>query len=723
MDSNFMDYTMDSNHASRHPNTASRCQYQQSQQHSNFNPGSSSREGQRYDPVHDTNSWFQSGNPASHIRPSYPSAPVPFASWEHQPASYIPIHNWQSFGETQQGAHSQAPDLLNYRSNNTTMGMPNAPWSETRGYEPMPFGYTAYNGAAANNNALGDQTNGRSSGLPPSQPPHAFPPHHSSFVPREPNYSVIQQELVRARAARLSAASNHSSSSSGSSVSPPRNAIEANFESPARRSPPAATLVEHRSPHGTTRTARYNNARMSNWLDPGSHRRRPVIPHAAHLDSDDEEDAEIEAARIREAELFFSPDMDEERAMAAMRGAIASSKKVPSREAIAALEVVKVEDLKEADKTCIICYNEFGVSNPEGLIEKPIRLPKCKHIFGDKCIKKWFEDSDSCPYCRDKLPSEMSVRKGIAIETLSAVRAHRERLIAAAATAQGLRSRHGLFTTRGNSLSEDSTRNTAPTSANRAQDEYEYAMHRAADSWFSPPIRTSHGELAAYRRQQGRGRLGGNRASHHLRPTSVGSARFAPSSTFTSAAQRAQVPGPTSNNSGQPERRSITPAVPRQNNGTSAQITYQAPSQPDHQLTNLSPTETQSPPVAVGSTSAVESNFGSDEIQSPGLARHESVRERRARELRDLQRQAAVFTQHNNDHWSDQFSPPRGDGSPDSENSLSPRSNGGDSTRENRSINSYQPAYSENHEYQYPRIRGGFGASVPTDNNQSRWSQ
>lgn len=98
------------------------------------------------------------------------------------------------------------------------------------------------------------------------------------------------------------------------------------------------------------------------------------------------------------------------------------------------------------------------MSNPEGLIEKPIRLPKCKHIFGDKCIKKWFEDSDSCPYCRDKLPSEMSVRKGIAIETLSAVRAHRERLIAAAATAQGLRSRNGLFTTRGNSLSEDSTR-------------------------------------------------------------------------------------------------------------------------------------------------------------------------------------------------------------------------------------------------------------------------
>lgn len=55
---------------------------------------------------------------------------------------------------------------------------------------------------------------------------------------------------------------------------------------------------------------------------------------------------------------------------------------------------------------CVICYNEFGVPNPEGINEAPLRLPKCKHIFGDHCIKKWFEESDSCPYCRDKVPSE-----------------------------------------------------------------------------------------------------------------------------------------------------------------------------------------------------------------------------------------------------------------------------------------------------------------------------
>lgn len=55
---------------------------------------------------------------------------------------------------------------------------------------------------------------------------------------------------------------------------------------------------------------------------------------------------------------------------------------------------------------CVICYNDYGVESPEGINEAPLRLPKCKHVFGDHCIKKWFEDSDSCPCCRDKLPSE-----------------------------------------------------------------------------------------------------------------------------------------------------------------------------------------------------------------------------------------------------------------------------------------------------------------------------
>lgn len=55
---------------------------------------------------------------------------------------------------------------------------------------------------------------------------------------------------------------------------------------------------------------------------------------------------------------------------------------------------------------CVICYNDYGLESPEGVSEAPLQLPKCKHVFGDHCIKKWFEESDSCPYCRDKVHSE-----------------------------------------------------------------------------------------------------------------------------------------------------------------------------------------------------------------------------------------------------------------------------------------------------------------------------
>lgn len=56
----------------------------------------------------------------------------------------------------------------------------------------------------------------------------------------------------------------------------------------------------------------------------------------------------------------------------------------------------------------MICYNDFGVASPEGVVETPIRLPKCKHVFGDKCILQWLRESFNCPYCRDKLESELA---------------------------------------------------------------------------------------------------------------------------------------------------------------------------------------------------------------------------------------------------------------------------------------------------------------------------
>lgn len=59
------------------------------------------------------------------------------------------------------------------------------------------------------------------------------------------------------------------------------------------------------------------------------------------------------------------------------------------------------------------------MENPDGLTEHPVRLPKCQHIFGDACIKKWFTDADHCPYCRDKLPSQ-TVSRGKGSAALAA---------------------------------------------------------------------------------------------------------------------------------------------------------------------------------------------------------------------------------------------------------------------------------------------------------------
>ncbi|KAI0875228.1 hypothetical protein GGS24DRAFT_500064 [Hypoxylon argillaceum] len=86
-----------------------------------------------------------------------------------------------------------------------------------------------------------------------------------------------------------------------------------------------------------------------------------------------------------------------------------SGKRVASKKALASLQSVNIVDLPESERTCVICYNDFGVANPEGINEAPLRLPKCKHVFGDHCIKKWFQESDSCPYCRDKVHSEFQI--------------------------------------------------------------------------------------------------------------------------------------------------------------------------------------------------------------------------------------------------------------------------------------------------------------------------
>lgn len=51
------------------------------------------------------------------------------------------------------------------------------------------------------------------------------------------------------------------------------------------------------------------------------------------------------------AGLIFNNGMDDERRMAAARGALAAAKRVPSKEFVASLEKLDPKDLKEADRS------------------------------------------------------------------------------------------------------------------------------------------------------------------------------------------------------------------------------------------------------------------------------------------------------------------------------------------------------------------------------------
>ncbi|EXK47784.1 hypothetical protein FOXG_00342 [Fusarium oxysporum f. sp. lycopersici 4287] len=113
--------------------------------------------------------------------------------------------------------------------------------------------------------------------------------------------------------------------------------------------------------------------------------------HVLHSPNGSESSPEVEEALIRQMQF--------------VRGSL-TTKMVASQLTLQSLMSVKLEDLAETDRSCVICYNEYGVDTPEGIKEAPLRLPKCGHVFGNHCIKKWLEDSDSCPYCRDRLHSE-----------------------------------------------------------------------------------------------------------------------------------------------------------------------------------------------------------------------------------------------------------------------------------------------------------------------------
>ncbi|GAB1311396.1 hypothetical protein MFIFM68171_01606 [Madurella fahalii] len=261
--------------------------------------------------------------------------------------------------------------------------------------------------------------------LPPSSRPPLFTAPDNSSRPQDRGSGNGSSSPPSSSS---SSTSSLSSSSSSTAIPPPQlprpplfGAMEPlqridippgpNSAHPAPESDRPLFPINPAMPHGPDRRRYYTTSRRVP---------RPPIPTSVsqHSDYDSDEDLEQLMDDADDQTLhhyieefsagnpqFRALTEDHVRASQILRGQI-SNKRVASRKALSQLQSVDLNTLPESERTCVICYNDFGVPNPEGINEAPLRLPGCKHIFGDHCIKKWFEESDSCPYCRDKVHSE-----------------------------------------------------------------------------------------------------------------------------------------------------------------------------------------------------------------------------------------------------------------------------------------------------------------------------
>lgn len=249
----------------------------------------------------------------------------------------------------------------------------------------------------------------------PAQVPTLPPPRNSNFMPGANGRSTFVPEFARLpvpEPRRNTAASRLSAPLLESDTRTNALAMAAQI-SQMRTQALTAELGQHRATPADSISTNHAQAGSASGSSSDN----------TAEDSDGESDDGQEAIQADEARILqqfhngAAPypvrmhDMTEERLRAhqLLRGAM-SNKRIASKSALASLQSVDIESLAEKDRMCIICYNDFGVATPEGINEAPLRLPKCQHVFGDHCIKKWFEESDSCPYCRDKVESECQIR-------------------------------------------------------------------------------------------------------------------------------------------------------------------------------------------------------------------------------------------------------------------------------------------------------------------------
>ncbi|PBP21552.1 hypothetical protein BUE80_DR007410 [Diplocarpon rosae] len=569
------------------------------------------REARQHDPAHDSSSpwaYQANGDSSTNLHFRYPYAAPPSQPWP-VPTS-VTGNNWLG------SASTRRPTLGEFSTGRPSLGdllRDNGPAAASATPDLPPF--------------PGQDSRPDYPLMPAAPPgdswPAAFQERYSAWPSSFDNYAATltrnAAHLSASRPSLLSAEQGHQQRDAASQP------VHANLRGPPAAPPRAVdptTFFDGVADLPRNTYSRFNRdariaARAAALSRPAG--TDPDLLGRYHWGSDDESpsDAELDASR-RERDAVHR-GLEDERAVGFMRAALSAGKRLPTKIALASLETLKVDDLQGEEKTCIICYNEFGVSNPEGLVEQPIRLPKCKHIFGDKCIKKWFEDSDSCPYCRDRLPSEVKRLSPVSSITMRMVQSERERFRvrweAQFLAQQGLLS--GFNDENSSARMAPATPQSTVTVSPYQQNAQDYQqMPRPTDAWddYVPqnPGRYTPGDYHPDRRRQARGRLSNGRAGHAAgRPNSVGgSARVNMQSAnyhqgsqrlFGAAANPASLTGTSRRTTVVPRLAATHPPTPQ----------HRALNHPSLSSSPHSP-EAVSPPVAIGSGVSASGISGSE---------------------------------------------------------------------------------------------------------------
>ena len=313
-----MNFSIDDGEHTHPSSSAPRCQYQQSQPPSVQGSFSSpSRDAHHYDPIHNTDSWYQLDNSAGQGRSRAPPA---LSQWG---GSYVHTNTWQGFGD---GQARLGGELTDHLPQTAFMGIPNIPWNEMQGYDAGPFGYSPFMNVQNRATAPVTSSTGRHAAPPAIPSPIPTPLPMSNLSATHPSYPRMDHR------------------------SDPPNPSNPSSDGPSLLERSRAARIaraEQRGALASQLSQSYDHPRSNPTEDHSLARRRT----AQTWDSDEDEgglaDSEDFGHR-RHSQLFG--EQDDERALAAMRGAIAAGKKIPSKEALASLERVDMKDLKDSDK-------------------------------------------------------------------------------------------------------------------------------------------------------------------------------------------------------------------------------------------------------------------------------------------------------------------------------------------------------------------------------------